>query len=83
MLVLTFASALSSLPLAAPFSLLIFLSLFGALLGCNADGERGSLAQAMTFMVAEGGDDLHDAVKLFNLPLLHEVGGTKTVDDIF
>ena len=55
----------------------------GALLGRNADGEGGSLAQAMTFMVAEGGDDLHDAVKLFNLPLLHEVGGAETVDDVF
>ena len=37
----------------------------------------------MAFMVAEGGDDLYDAVKLFNLPLLQEVGGAETVDDVF
>ena len=55
----------------------------GTPLGSNADGEGSSLAQAMAFMVAEGGDDLHDAVKLFNLPLLQEVRRAETVDDIF
>jgi len=43
-LVLTFASALSSLPLAAPFSLLIFLSLFGSLLGNGFIGGRFAFA---------------------------------------
>ena len=36
----------------------------------------------MTLMVAEGGNDLHDAVKLLDLPLLEEVGGAETVDDV-
>ena len=43
-LVLTFASALSSLPLAAPFSFLIFLSLFGSLLGNGFIGGRFAFA---------------------------------------
>ena len=43
-LVLTFASSLSSLPLATPFSLLIFLSLFGSLLGSGFIGGRFAFA---------------------------------------
>jgi L-type amino acid transporter 9 len=43
-LVLTFASSLSSLPLSAPFSLLIFLSLFGSLLGNGFIGGRFAFA---------------------------------------
>ena len=65
-LVLTFASALSSLPLAAPFSLLIFLSLFGSLLGNGFIGGRFAFAASREGHLPRWGYQLDLGSEIFN-----------------
>jgi len=86
-LVLTFASALSSLPLATPFSLLVFLSLFGSLLGNGFIGGRfafaasreGHLPRFLSLLQMDSNTPLpaqilHGLITVLLLAITHKLG---------